>query len=900
MITNAETWLQAERLFHAALELDPAGRSGFLDSACLGDGELRRSVETLLRGHESAGDDFMSPPEVTVPEPAIPPGIGKYRVVRLIASGGMGSVYEALQDSPARTVAIKVVRTPWASAPELHRFTQEAQILARLNHPGIAKVFEAGVFQSGTASLPFIALEYIGDATPITTFAAALSIPAKLQLFAQVCDAIHHGHQRGVIHRDLKPQNILVRPDGHPIVIDFGIARLIEAPSNTRHTVTGQFIGTLSYTSPEQAEGDPDLLDIRADVYSLGAVLYELVCGRPPIEVDGMNLFEAVQRIRSIVPPTPRSLAPEVDRDLETIILTALAKDRSRRYSSVASLVDDLHRYGRHEPISARPATAAYHARMFIRRHRTLATGAAIAAAGLALGTAGAMWQADTARDERDRARLAELRAINESDAAKRVAACLESSIAALDPAGITPEASRAIMLSTSANVIDRELTAQPITKARLLRHLATAYANLGLPDRAKSLFQGALHNFDRAGIEPSALVGLRAQLATACMETADFEEAERQARLILAVESSPATAEARTSAGTTIARMLRAKGEHEQAKQAAQSAVAESLQYGYHRMAARFAFGEALEAAGNLVESRKQFEAAVAESSSLLERVEAGFALSRFDRRHGRNDAANAAFAAALADWKVITRIPTSHGAALSRRLALDSLTDASWDAAAVFLADAIQQTSDVYSPTHPDVGLLSMRLGEALQMLNRPAEAASAYRAAVTALRRSVGDEHPDVGAALFHLARLAVSTADSETLDFVRRESAPLVKTAQTLPTDHPHRSGLLLLQGFLEMHTGDPLAAEAPLRECIAIRQRTVGPDHRITAYAQTVLGECLARQGRFEEAEARLVMYVPRVEAKYIPGSFMSAESRQRLVQMYLAWGRPDQAEAARR
>jgi tetratricopeptide (TPR) repeat protein len=897
VIINAETWVRAEKLFHAALERDPASRSGFLDTACFGDAELRRSVETLLRGHEAAGDDFISPPDVNVPQPAVPECIGRYRVVRLIASGGMGSVYEALQDSPARTVAIKVLRTPWASAPELHRFTQEAQILARLNHPGIAKVFEAGVFQSGHAGLPFIALEYIGDATPITTFAAPLSIPAKLQLVAQVCEAVHHGHQRGVIHRDLKPQNILVRPDGHPIVIDFGIARLIEAPPDTRHTVAGQFIGTLSYTSPEQAEGDPD---IRADVYSLGAVLYELVCGRPPIEVDGMNLFEAVQRIRSIVPPTPRSLAPQIDRDLETIILTALAKDRSRRYPSVASLVDDLQRYGRHEPISARPATAAYHARMFIRRHRTLATGAAIAAAGLALGAAGAMWQADTARDERDRARLAERRAIDESDAAKRVAACLESSIAALDPAGITPEASRAMMLSTSADVIERELTAQPITKARLLRHLATAYANLGLPDRAKSLFQGALHNFDRAGFEPSALIDLRAQLATVCMETADFEEAERQARLILAVESSPATAEARTSAGTTIARLLRAKGEHEQAKQAAQAAVAESLQYGYHRMAARFAFAEALEAAGNLGESRKQFEAAIAESSSLLERVEAGFALSRFDRRHGRNETANAAFAAALADWKVITRIPTSHGAALSRRLALDSLTDASWDAAAVFLADAIQQTSDVYSPTHPDVGLLSMRLGEALQMLKRPAEAASAYRAAVTALRRSVGDEHPDVGAALFHLARLAVSTADSETLDFVRRESAPLIKTAQTLPTDHPHRSGLLLLQGFIEMHTGDPLAAEAPLRECIAIRQRTVGPDHRITVYAQTVLGECLARQGRFEEAEARLVMYVPRVEAKYIPGSFMSAESRQRLVQMYLAWGRPDQAEAARR
>ncbi|MHC5114710.1 MAG: tetratricopeptide repeat protein [Planctomycetota bacterium] len=311
---------------------------------------------------------------------APPPGpvagerIGRYRIDRVLASGGMGTVYVATQDDPQREVALKVMRAGIASRSALRRFHFEAQILGRLRHPNIAQVYEAGTQDDGGGAGPYFAMEYIADAQPITAYAdaAAMGTRDRLAMLAKVCEAVHHGHQKGVIHRDLKPSNVLVDVFGEPKVIDFGVARATDSDVTiaTQATDLGQLVGTLAYMSPEQCAADPDDLDTRSDVYSLGVMLYELLCGHLPYDVSRVPFPEAARMIRENLPPKPSTVNRTLRGDVETIALKALEKTRERRYQSAADLGQDIHRYLRGEAIEARPPSAAYRVRTFARRHK--------------------------------------------------------------------------------------------------------------------------------------------------------------------------------------------------------------------------------------------------------------------------------------------------------------------------------------------------------------------------------------------------------------------------------------------------------------------------------------------------------------------------------------------------
>ncbi len=418
-----------EAVFDAALALPPKQRAAFVARECAGDSTLRAEVNRLLENDSRAGDGFLAPPP---PDPrlaqiiksdheSLSPGtrIGAYTIQSLIAQGGMGTVYHATQDSPRRNVALKVLHGGLWSAAAQRRFEHESQVLSHLQHPNIAQVYEAGraipctpqgtgggevrnlqPHRSATYSHPlaFFAMEYVPNARRFTDFANEnhLDIPARLALFLQVCDAIQHGHGKGIIHRDLKPANILVGGDDvaadhrvgrRPIVapditvrvIDFGVARVVDSDvaMTTMHTETGQLIGTLAYMSPEQCDADPLGLDVRSDVYSLGILLYELLCGRLPYDVSKTSIVAAARAIREAEPIRPivrsgRHFAGRSLRDLETILLKSLEKDRSRRYASVADLARDIRHCLNREPIDARPPTAWTKAiRWTIRRPRT-------------------------------------------------------------------------------------------------------------------------------------------------------------------------------------------------------------------------------------------------------------------------------------------------------------------------------------------------------------------------------------------------------------------------------------------------------------------------------------------------------------------------------------------------
>jgi len=339
---------------------------------------------------------------------AVPHEIGPFKILRVIGAGGMGIVYLARQERPSRTVALKVIHTSVLTHGTLRRFEQEAEVLARLHHPGIAQIYQAGTYATPQGELPYIAMELVeGERLDQHLARHPLPLRARLELTVKIADAIEHAHQKGVIHRDLKPGNILVTAEGQPKLLDFGVARLADDDTRTTtlRTDVGALLGTLTYMSPEQASGDPRALDRRADVYSLGVVLYELLTGRLPYAVDRSALPEAVRVIREEEPTKLSTHDRSLRGDVETIVQKALEKDPTRRYPSAQALADDVRRFLADEPIHARPPSAWYQLSKFARRNQLLVGALASVLVTLLVGAGVAthLWLRERAASARER-----------------------------------------------------------------------------------------------------------------------------------------------------------------------------------------------------------------------------------------------------------------------------------------------------------------------------------------------------------------------------------------------------------------------------------------------------------------------------------------------------------------
>jgi eukaryotic-like serine/threonine-protein kinase len=417
-------------LFAHAAELPARDRGAFLDDACRDESELRARVEELLvHDHglatEMDGENFLKSPLVreleatpsgaSMPprreEPALPAQVGRYRILRRCGEGGMGTVYEAEQDNPRRTVALKVIRPGLVSPELLHRFRHEVQILGRLQHPGISQVYEAGM---GADGQPFFAMEFIRG-MPLDEYARSrgLGAAARLEMLAKVCDAVQHAHDKRVIHRDLKPGNILVDQSGQPKVLDFGVARVTTADllSTASRTRTGQLIGTLSYMSPEQIAADPSLIDECSDVYTLGVILFELLANRLPYRFEHLPVHEIARVIQHQEPSRLGSIDSIYRGDVEIIVAKTLEKEKARRYATAGDLASDIRRYLHGEAILARPASGLYQLRKFARRNKAIVAGALGIFLALVAGTVVSVLFAlradDSARMAKENARKA-------------------------------------------------------------------------------------------------------------------------------------------------------------------------------------------------------------------------------------------------------------------------------------------------------------------------------------------------------------------------------------------------------------------------------------------------------------------------------------------------------------
>jgi eukaryotic-like serine/threonine-protein kinase len=459
--------------------------------------------------------------------PLLPATIGRYRIISLLGEGGMGAVYEAEQEHPQRTVALKVIRAGYANAEMLRRFENETQALGRLQHPGIAQIYDAGTAETPFGYQPYFAMELVHGQTLLTYCEThQLNPRQRLELVAKICDAVQHAHQRGLIHRDLKPANILVDEAGQPRILDFGVARLTDSDAHaTRQTDIGQLVGTLAYMSPEQVLGDPAEIDTRSDVYALGIILYELLAGKLPYTI-GRQLHDAVRVIREEEPERLSSVHRTYRGDVETIVARALEKDKSRRYASAAELAADIRRYLHDEPIVARPPSTTYQLQKFARRNRALVVGVAAVLVVLVLGIAASTWEAVQARRAQKQAQqqAAISQAVNDF-----LQKDLLGQASAFSQEKPDPNITVRTVLDRAAKNIQGKFNQQPEVEAAIRDTIGNAYYDLGLSAEAQKQLQPALALGRRVlGPENPKMLAILFDVARVDTEQGKYGEAEK------------------------------------------------------------------------------------------------------------------------------------------------------------------------------------------------------------------------------------------------------------------------------------------------------------------------------------------------------------------------------------
>lgn len=488
---DADRWNRVAGVLASALELPADDRAEFLTARCDGDPDLHAEVIALLAEHaEGESDEELfefraggapASPGVRTRRsfggPVLRPGdrFGGYEVIEPLGAGGVGFVHRAEQITPRRNVALKVLASTRDSSVTLSRFRQESDALARLDHPGIVRVFDAGTCEFRGEEVPYLAMEYHAGGTLRERIesGSGLSLSERIELGAQLAEAVQHAHSSGVIHRDLKPENILFGRDGRPRVADFGLARWIDEDVE-RWTHTGELLGTLRYMSPEQLGADGRPVDSRTDVYSLGVILFELFTGSHPHGARDTPPLEAARGTRETTPPLIGKMVPACRGDLSIIVAHALEKDRDRRYATAAELAADLRRVQRHEPITARRSSIWYPIGRWVRRHRGLASLTLLAAASVVVAVGVIITSQRRRLDERRDTIVSLTKLIGPNPSASRELPYLE-------------------FLGRLENELEVFIRNDPVSAAAIHERLGVAYWNLSQHERAAEHLTRAL-----------------------------------------------------------------------------------------------------------------------------------------------------------------------------------------------------------------------------------------------------------------------------------------------------------------------------------------------------------------------------------------------------------------------
>jgi serine/threonine protein kinase len=826
--SDALRWREIEPVLDGALDLPPDERPAFLERACAGREDLRARVEELLRAGARSGGPLDRPLEAVAPllaaEDSAPDPAGKqvgpYRILRRLGEGGMGVVFEAEQDTPRRTVALKLIRGGALVGPQQRRlFRREIEALARLRHSGIAAIHDAGVTDGGA---PYFAME-LAPGKPLDEFLAAApldlrdrsALHERLDLFLRICDAISYAHQRGIIHRDLKPSNVLVAPATDPAtsrevlqpkILDFGLARRLEGEDATLATEPGRIRGTLAYMSPEQARGDPEAIDVRSDVYSLGVLLYEMLTRRLPCDVRGRALPDAVRAVCEEPPVRPAQMDRALRGDLETILLKSLEKQPDLRYQSVASLADDVRRFLSDQPILARSPSTAYHLRKLVARHR----GAAVFAATVAvLVVAFGATMSVMYRQQREATRRAELEAAK----AGRTLEFFEEMLASVRPArALGREPTVREVLETSAARIDSAFAEDPEVRASIqytigstyralghdeeaLRQLEASWtarnellgpatietvetlARLALTERAMGNVAAAAEHNRRAlegarvvyGERSNGVASLLASLGACLWGQGELAPAESTLRASIAIlDSLPdPDEEVRSAAQTNLAIVYQAQGRSEEALEQQRQVVDGWIRRGQRGSP------DGLKARMNLafrLADVARYDESVPLLREVLEEQRRILGPDHPERLHGLS------------------------------ALAFQLLMTGSTEEAEPLFREALERTRSVLGPEHPETLQSLHAWGYFLGEVKRHAEAEATFREAVPIGRRLYGDRHPETAALLHSLGHeIAAQGRREEGLGFLREAERMF---AAVVGEDHPQTKATRAVIAALE--------------------------------------------------------------------------------------------------
>jgi serine/threonine-protein kinase len=861
---DAGRYERVQRLFHAAVDLPEAERESFLARECGDDADLlarvRRMIDTDARAGQLLDRDLADVAGHMIGSPAAPERLGPYRITRLIGEGGMGVVYEAVRDDLGSRAAVKVLRDAWVSPERRDRFAAEQRTLAQLNHPHIARLYDAGAFPDGT---PWIVMEFV-DGVPITDYCRthALTMAGRLRLFRAVCDAVQHAHRHLVLHRDLKPSNILVTGDGQVKLLDFGIAKQLESlDTPAAATETGLRLMTPVYAAPERLRGAAAGID--ADVYSLGVILYELVAGRLPFEVANRTPGEVEAAILGPDPAKPsvaarRELAAAAAgraawADLDVLCLTAMHRDPERRYATVDALARDIDRYLDGEPLEARPDAFGYRLGKFLRRRRREVAAAAVVFVVIA-GLVG-LYTVRLTRARND--------ALTNLTRAQRIQQFILNLFEGGDPdAGPSDQ----LLVST---LVDRgvqearTLSAEPVVQADFYQTLGGIYQKLGNLDRSDELLGQALERRKALTGESSADVAetLSAR-ALLFADKAQFDEAERVARegLTMARAHLPERDPAVHRAMIVLGKVLSDRGKYD-------------------------------DSVATLEEAVRLQNAAAAEpqdrASSLYELASAHFYAGHYDQSETLNQQALALYRQVYGDQHpLVSDCLINLGAIQYER--------GKYPEAERYYREAIAITEAWFGRDHYQTAANLTMLARVLnRTAERQAEARDLIAQSLAIRERVYGPKHPRVASTLNELGtidlvqdRLVQAEGSFQRVVAIYRE---------TYGTKH-YLTGIGL-SNLASTYMAEKrfVEAEKLFREAIAIYGNTLPANHTNTGIARIKLGRSLARQKRYGEAVAELVAGYDILTPQMDPGVSWLRSARTDLIEAYDALKQPDRA-----